>query len=71
VKLNDLPIENWSFRFGFVIPDSTNSWQQIIQSKENMLPPDLISGNITMETVFTDQDVPVLSVSVRLFYEEE
>lgn len=35
----------WKFRFGFVIPGSTNTWQQTIEAAEDeqMLPADLIS----------------------------
>lgn len=32
VKLNDAIIEEWNFRFGFVVPGSTNAWEQQIQS---------------------------------------
>ena len=29
-------IEEWKFEFGFVIPGSTNSWQQTIEGAEDM-----------------------------------
>ena len=28
VKLNDAIIKEWNFRFGFVVPGSTNAWEQ-------------------------------------------
>lgn len=32
VSLMGNPLEVWSFKFGFVIPDSTNSWENIIEA---------------------------------------
>ena len=43
-------IEEWYFDFGFVIPGSTNSWQEIIEAADesDMLPAEELSGNITI-----------------------
>jgi retinal rod rhodopsin-sensitive cGMP 3',5'-cyclic phosphodiesterase subunit delta len=39
-------VEEYSYYFGFVIPGSTNNWQQtIITSGEgNMIPAEVLSG---------------------------
>ena len=63
-------IEQWTFKFGFVIPDSTNNWQQIIRSagKNNMMSPDILSGNVTIDTNFYDGDVLIFGKVVRIYY---
>eukprot|EP00916_Digyalum_oweni_P023348 GHVL01038767.1.p1 GENE.GHVL01038767.1~~GHVL01038767.1.p1 ORF type:complete len:144 (-),score=26.30 GHVL01038767.1:552-983(-) len=56
VYLNGEPLEEWKFGFGFVIPGSTNSWQQTIEAEDEqqMLPAELLSGNVIIETKFYD-----------------
>jgi retinal rod rhodopsin-sensitive cGMP 3',5'-cyclic phosphodiesterase subunit delta len=61
-------IETWSFKFGFVIPNSTNSWQQVIQAADVMMPAEELSGNLVIETVFYDGDDLIAQTKVRLFY---
>uniref|UniRef100_A0AC35G9K6 Phosphodiesterase delta-like protein n=1 Tax=Panagrolaimus sp. PS1159 TaxID=55785 RepID=A0AC35G9K6_9BILA len=70
VYLKDNIIEEWIFEFGFVMPDSTNSWQNSIEAapKAQMLPASLLSGNIVIETSFYDSDMLVSTSRVRLFY---
>ena len=36
VLLHDRPFERWNFRFGFVMPGSTNTWQQVIEAADEM-----------------------------------
>ncbi|KAL4466062.1 hypothetical protein ABPG74_004299 [Tetrahymena malaccensis] len=67
-NLNGQPIEYFSFDFGFVIPGSTNNWQQIIQASEQMIPAEILSGNLVVETKFYDEDNLICSISVRIFY---
>jgi len=64
-------LEEWRFRFGFVIPGSTNTWQQTIEAADeaDMLPADLISGKITIESSFFDGDLLVSKSLVRVFYD--
>ncbi len=68
--INDVMTEEWSFDFGFVIPYSTNTWQQVIQSagKDNMMNPDLLSGNVTIDTMFFDEDQLIYQNKVRIYY---
>ncbi|KAJ0400790.1 hypothetical protein P43SY_004885 [Pythium insidiosum] len=70
VFLDGSCIEEWLFTFGFVIPGSTNTWQQTIESAgpENMLDPELISGKLTIETGFYDGDLPIAKTVYRIHY---
>ncbi|TMW57431.1 hypothetical protein Poli38472_003356 [Pythium oligandrum] len=63
-------IEEWLFTFGFVIPGSTNSWQQTIESAgpDNMLDPEVMSGKLTIETGFYDGQMPIAKTVYRIFY---
>jgi retinal rod rhodopsin-sensitive cGMP 3',5'-cyclic phosphodiesterase subunit delta len=64
-------IEQWSFHFGFVMRNSTNGWQQIIEAADpdKMLDPDAMSGNILFETHFFDGENLLCKNMVRIFYE--
>ena len=44
VLLHDRPFERWNFRFGFVMPGSTNTWQQVIEAADEMLPVEVSTG---------------------------
>ncbi|GLE05993.1 hypothetical protein PINS_up015204 [Pythium insidiosum] len=70
VFLDGSCIEEWLFTFGYVIPGSTNTWQQTIESAgpENMLDPELISGKLTIETGFYDGDLPIAKTVYRIHY---
>uniref|UniRef100_A0A0K0DJA1 GMP_PDE_delta domain-containing protein n=1 Tax=Angiostrongylus cantonensis TaxID=6313 RepID=A0A0K0DJA1_ANGCA len=61
----------WFFEFGFVIPDSTNTWQTLIEAapESQMLPASLLSGNVVVETLFYDDDLLISTSKVRLFYD--
>ncbi|ELT95479.1 hypothetical protein CAPTEDRAFT_170126 [Capitella teleta] len=63
-------LEQWFFEFGFVIPDSTNTWQSIIEAApENMMmPANVLNGNVIIETEFYDGDLLVSTSRVRVFY---
>jgi retinal rod rhodopsin-sensitive cGMP 3',5'-cyclic phosphodiesterase subunit delta len=63
-------IEEWFFTFGFVIPGSTNSWQQQIEAAapDQMMSAELLSGNITIETSFYDDKLFICKNLVRIFY---
>jgi len=71
VFFNGVCIEEWFFAFGFVIPGSTNTWQQIIQaaSPDKIIPADLLSGNVTFETSFYDDKMFLCKNLVRIFYD--
>jgi retinal rod rhodopsin-sensitive cGMP 3',5'-cyclic phosphodiesterase subunit delta len=64
-------MEEWNFQFGFVIPNSTNTWQQTIHAAEEnkMLPASLLNGNVVIETAFYDDDLLVCKMLLRVFYD--
>ncbi|CAG7834331.1 unnamed protein product [Allacma fusca] len=51
-------IEEWFFEFGFVIPNSTNTWQNLIEAapESEMMQASILNGNIVIETKFFDDD---------------
>jgi len=63
-------LEEWHFEFGFVIPQSTNTWQSLIEAapESQMMPARVLSGNVVIETKFYDDNVEVSTSKVRLFY---
>ncbi|KAL3120806.1 hypothetical protein niasHT_008098 [Heterodera trifolii] len=63
-------IEEWFFDFGFVIPQSTNTWQNVIEAapEGQMLPASVLSGNIIIETNFYDDEQLISTSKVRLYY---
>jgi retinal rod rhodopsin-sensitive cGMP 3',5'-cyclic phosphodiesterase subunit delta len=63
-------IEEWFFEFGFVIPDSTNTWQSVIEAapEGQMMPASALSGNVIIETKFFDGDLEVSVSNVRVYY---
>ncbi|KAG5185105.1 delta subunit of GMP phosphodiesterase [Tribonema minus] len=63
-------LEEWFFDFGFVIPGSTNSWQQTIEAAapEDMRHPAELSGKVTIETSFYDGKTLIAKTLVRVFY---
>ncbi|XP_077998876.1 retinal rod rhodopsin-sensitive cGMP 3',5'-cyclic phosphodiesterase subunit delta-like [Glandiceps talaboti] len=63
-------LEEWYFDFGFVIPNSTNTWQSIIEAapESQMMPANVLNGNVVIETKFFDDDLLVSMSKVRLFY---
>lgn len=75
VMLNDAKVEEWNFKFGFVIPGSTNSWQSCISGAgaDAMLPREVLSGNLRIVTrFFRGSDGVQLALSrVRVFYDAD
>jgi len=69
VRLNDHLIEEWNFTFGFVIPSSTNTWQNIIVSAPDIMDASILSGNVTIETSFYDRDIIVAQSLWNIFYD--
>ena len=63
-------LEEWNFEFGFVIPNSTNTWQSLIEAapESQMMPARVLNGNVVIETRFFDDDLEVSVSKVRLYY---
>eukprot|EP00466_Bigelowiella_natans_P004470 jgi/Bigna1/50079/estExt_Genewise1.C_660035 len=72
VLLHGQVIEVWNFKFGFSIPNSTNSWQCVIESAGdgNMIPVHILSGNVVIETQFFDAEKLIAKSSMRIIYED-
>ena len=70
VTLHNRPLEEWKFNFGFVIPGSTNSWQCVIESagEGQMIPAEVLSGHIVIETHFYDGEMHVSTTKIRVYY---
>mmetsp|Transcript_10674 Transcript_10674/g.26138 ORF Transcript_10674/g.26138 Transcript_10674/m.26138 type:complete len:349 (-) Transcript_10674:286-1332(-) len=65
-------LETWDFHFGFVIPGSTNTWEQTILAAEEseMIPAQLLSGNVVIETTFFSKEIAIATQKIRIFYDK-
>ena len=65
------PMEEWNFFFGFVIPNSTNTWQQTIDAADEsqMMPASMLNGNIMIETAFYDDRALLFKSVLRVYYD--
>lgn len=63
-------LEEWYFEFGFVIPNSTNTWQSIIEAapESQMMPANILNGNVVIETTFYDDELLISTSKLRLYY---
>jgi retinal rod rhodopsin-sensitive cGMP 3',5'-cyclic phosphodiesterase subunit delta len=66
--LNGELIESSRFLFGFVIPNSTNNWEQIIESKGEMIPYYILSGNLNVETTFLSNGNIIANNMITIYY---
>jgi retinal rod rhodopsin-sensitive cGMP 3',5'-cyclic phosphodiesterase subunit delta len=70
VTMDEMVIEELKFDFGFVIPHSTNDWEQIIEAdKENMMSAEQINGKIAMDTLFMKKDKLLYKARIKIIYE--
>ena len=53
-----------------MIPNSTNTWEQTIDAAEPeaMLPAELLSGNVFIDTYFYDGENLVNKSTMQVFY---
>jgi retinal rod rhodopsin-sensitive cGMP 3',5'-cyclic phosphodiesterase subunit delta len=61
-------IESTRFNFGFVIPKSTNSWEQILEAKDEMMPYHILSGNLNVETIFLSNGHIISKNNILIYY---
>lgn len=66
--LNGHCIEEYEYHFGFVIPNSTNSWQNETLADEVMSAEDL-SGNLVIATLFMSSGRIICRWSARIYYQ--
>ncbi|OXU21151.1 hypothetical protein TSAR_003102 [Trichomalopsis sarcophagae] len=64
-------LEEWFFELGFVIPNSTNTWQSLFQAapESQMMPANVLNGNMVIETKFYDDNLLLATSRLRLFYD--
>ena len=61
--------ESSKFKFGFVIPNSTNDWEQIIMAKEDgVLPAEVLSGKLRVETKFLVKGKTLYKNKILIYY---
>ena len=61
--------ETSRFKFGFVIPGSTNDWEQIMIAKEDgVLPAEVLSGKLQVETLFLIQGKVLYKNKILIYY---
>ena len=61
--------ESCRFRFGFVIPGSTNDWEQILLAKEDgVLPAEVLSGKLQVETFFLIKGRVLYKNKILIYY---
>ncbi|KAG9396413.1 GMP phosphodiesterase, delta subunit [Carpediemonas membranifera] len=65
-------VEHWYFEFGFVIPNSTNTWQNVIEAAGpgKMIPPEVLHGNLCVETLFCEGEEIIGKATVDILIEE-
>lgn len=68
ILLHDQLIEQWQFTFGFVIPNSTNSWENVIEAADSVATAEQLSGNLIIDTYFYDGAQLVSNFKIRVFY---
>ena len=62
-------IEEHVFKFGFVIPNSTNSWDQTIEAEVGqVMPAEVLSGNLVVDTFFLAKEKVIAHTQYRIFY---
>ena len=61
--------ETSRFKFGFVIPGSTNDWEQILLAKEDgVLPAEVLSGKLQVETFFLIKGRVLYKNKILIYY---
>ena len=61
--------ETSRFKFGSVIPGSTNDWEQIMIAKEDgVLPAEVLSGKLQVETLFLIQGRVLYKNRILIYY---
>lgn len=62
-------LEHWDTSFGFVIPGSTNTWETcIVRSDTEFVEPYISSGNVIIDSVLRDGELPLRQFKIRLFF---
>ena len=68
--LHDQLVETLEFDFPFVIPGTTNTWEQVIVADtKRVMPPEILSGNLRCETYFLSYNTPIHKTEYKIFYD--
>jgi retinal rod rhodopsin-sensitive cGMP 3',5'-cyclic phosphodiesterase subunit delta len=67
--LRDKLIEKWEFKFGFVMPNSINTWQQTITPSKSPIPIKTLSGNLKILTKFFDGKKLIKEIYATIYYD--
>ena len=63
-------VETLQFEFGFVMPNSENTFEQtIVADVVNVMPAEVLSGNLICETYFYTHGQPIHKSSYKIFYD--
>lgn len=70
IIFDGIETEIFEFRFGFVIPGSTNTWQQTIDAEDpdKMFTAEQLTGKLMVLTEFFDGETFICSSKIRIFY---
>ena len=69
MSLHGQAVEEFGFEFGFVMPNSTNSWEQVIDAEEGqVMPAEVLSGNLIVDTYFCVKGQPFAHQKYRIYY---
>ena len=69
MSLHGQVIEEFGFDFGFVMPNTTNSWEQVIDAEEGqVMPVEILSGNLVVDTYFCVKGVSFAHQKYRVYY---
>lgn len=69
MSLGGQVVEALDFKFGFVIPGSTNSWDQVIEADVGqVMPAEMLSGNLVVDTFFKSGDAVLAQTKYRIYY---
>ena len=69
MSMQDQVIEQFGFDFGFVMPNTTNSWEQVIDADiGNVMPAEVLSGNLVVDTYFCVKGVSFATQRYRIYY---
>ena len=69
IYFNNEITETHNFKFGFCMPNTTNTYQNIIEVSKNTIPAKILSGNIVLVTKFLSNNIEICSNSVKIYYE--
>ena len=62
-------IEVFGFDFGFVMPNTTNSWEQIIDAEVGqVMPAEVLSGSLIVDTYFCVKGISFAHKRYRIYY---